>query len=345
MDMTSPEIAALRGPFSQVIGSLLGFSPYDLMQTAAGLPAGGSKKVPFSGGPVLGSGGGFTSGSGDKNSTGGMYDPSMFGGMGGTSPFVSSPNYFNSMDGSQSTGIPGSGFGPMPGSGSAQVGTGFDHLGNNVLGGMPQWMGPFTAGMAPGEAGMLQQLWQNQTGNRPQLLEDTLAGKFLPGQEGANPFLEAAITAAQRPTMQNLEETLSRTLPGRFNMAGQTTVPQGSSAFDRHAATAARDAQQTMADIGTQMSFGVHEGERGRQMEAIKLSQGEVDTMIKNLQAQALPRLIEDLGIERGMAEFQGRISNLLNVLGVMTGAPMMNLGQQSQSQSSQFSFGLPSFG
>lgn len=207
---------------------------------------------------------------------------------------------------------------------------------------------PRSAEITENELALLERL-MGEGDTRRGLLEQTLAGGFLPGTEGGNPFLEAAIIAAQRPTLQGLEETLSRTLPGRFTQAGQFVQPQGSSAFDRAAAIASRGAADALSDIATQMSFGVHEAERGRQQEAIGLSQREVETTIQNLQAQALPRLIEELGIERGMAEFQTRIQALLGVLQTLAGVTAPAIGQQGQSSSrgsgSTFSFGLPNLG
>lgn len=203
-------------------------------------------------------------------------------------------------------------------------------------GGGPEFQGPLVADLTPNEAAVLQQLMQSGMG-RQGLIEDTIAGRFLPGQEGANPFLQAAIEAAQRPTLQGLEEVLSRTLPGRFTQAGQFIQPQGSSAFDRAAAIASRGAADALADIATNMSFGAFESERNRQQQAIQLGQQEVDTMIKNLQAQGLPRLIEDLGIERGLQEFQRRSETLIKALAIAAGAPIATQGNvQTATASSQ---------
>ena len=204
-------------------------------------------------------------------------------------------------------------------------------------GGGPSYEGPLVAPITDAERAMLLQLQQSGMG-RQGLIEDTIAGRFLPGQEGANPYLDAAIRAAQRPTLEGLEETLSRTLPGRFTQAGQFVQPQGSSAFDRAAAIATRGAADALADIATNISFGAYESERGRQQQAIQLGQMEVDTMIKNLQAQALPRLIEDLGIERGLQEFQRKSEALIKALAIAAGVPIAQQGTivQGTSQSSR---------
>lgn len=205
-------------------------------------------------------------------------------------------------------------------------------------GGTPQYTGPLNADMTQTEGDILSQL-MGQTGtgtNRNSYLQQVLSGNFLPGQDGSNPFLQAAIEAAQRPTLQGLEETLSRTLPGRFTLAGQQVQPQSSSAFDRAAAIATRGTADALADIATNMSYGAYESERGRQQEAVQLDQAEVDTTIKNLQAQALPRLIEELGIERGLALFQQNTQSILQILQTLAGvtAPTVANQQQSTSQS-----------
>lgn len=169
---------------------------------------------------------------------------------------------------------------------------------------------------------------------RADLLQKTLSGYFLPGQEGSNPFLQATIEAAQRPTLQGLEETLSRALPGRFTQAGHFTNPQGSSAFDRAAAIATRGASQTLGDIATNIASGAYTSERGNQNEALKLQSQDVQTTINALQAQALPRLIQQYGIDQGMEQFKTRIQAVLQALQTASGT-LVNVGQSGKSTSS----------
>lgn len=201
-------------------------------------------------------------------------------------------------------------------------------------GGTPDYSGPLTTNMGANEGTVLGHL-MNQTGpgtSRNALLEKTIAGGFLPGSEGANPFLDAAIRAAQRPTMEGLTETLTRDLPGRFTAAGQFTQPQGTSAFDRAAAIATRGAANAMSDIATNMSFGAYESERGRQQEAVPLSRAEVEASVTNLQAQALPRLIQELGIDRGLQLFQLKTQSLLDILKTIAGVSSPTIANQQQS-------------
>lgn len=189
-------------------------------------------------------------------------------------------------------------------------------------GGTPAYQGPFVAQQTDAEKAAL-----NAAANtaydpaRKDLLSNTLQGKFLPGQQGANPFLDQAISAAQNPTMRNLTETLDRALPGRFTSAGQFIDKKGSSPFDRAAAMASTGAADAMSKIATDMSFAGYEAERGRQQQAATIQQQDVDTLIKNAQAQGLPRLIEDVGIERALQEFQSRSTALLQILQAATQA------------------------
>jgi len=166
-------------------------------------------------------------------------------------------------------------------------------------------------------------------------LTQALSGNFLPGQPGANPFLNASIDAASRPILQGLQDLLTRELPGRFTQAGQFTNPRGSSPFDFAAARATGDAAHALGDIGTKLAFQTQEAERGRQQEAVSLSQQQVQTMLTNLQAQALPRLIADLGLERGQEVFKTRLQALLQALGVVTNAPLQTVATSSKSSQS----------
>lgn len=216
--------------------------------------------------------------------------------------------------------------------------------GTDTYANIPTYSGPTAGTITPNEQATLNQLQDltgpNAQGGVDQVAKDyytqSVQGKYL--ENGTNPFLQSAIEAAQRPTQQALEETLSRTLPGRFTQAGQFVQPQGSSAFDRAAALATRDAGQTLADIATNMSFASYDAERNRQQDSAgaltTVSQQEVDNTLKNLQAQALPRLIQEYGIERGMQEYQTRVSafvDLLKVVGATSSPTIANSSTSNQ--------------
>lgn len=251
----------------------------------------------------------------------------LFGGSSSkTTPKDMTPQAFKNLQGPLA-GVLGKFIGAKPGGGNA------------LLSGVPQYQGPTSAPIGANEQALLGQLMNGpqaqNAGSADALIGKTLSGGFLPGQAGANPFLDASIRAAQRPTLEGLTETLTRALPGRFTQAGQFIQPQGSSAFDRAGAIASRGAANAMGDIATNMSSGAYEAERGRQQQAVQLSQAQVQSTIQNLQAQALPRLIQEFGIQQGMAQFQNRVNSLLQALGISTGvaAPVVaNSGSSSSS-------------
>lgn len=172
-------------------------------------------------------------------------------------------------------------------------------------------------------------------------IKQVLGGNFLPGQPGANPFFDAAVRAAQRPTLEGLQETLGRTLPGRFTLGGQQIQSNagdqgGSSAFDRAAAIATRSAANAVGDIATNMGNTQYGAERQQQTAAAGLDQAQVDQTIKGLQAAALPRLIQQNGLDKGLALFQTQTQNLLEFLKTIGTVQAPTLGANAVSSSTQ---------
>lgn len=174
-------------------------------------------------------------------------------------------------------------------------------------------------------------------------IKRVLGGEFLPGQPGANPFFDAAVRAAQRPTLEGLTETLTRALPGRFTANGQLIQSNeggqgGSSAFDRAAAIATRGAANAVGDIATKMGNEQYTNERQNQNVAAGLDQAQVDTTVKALQASALPRLIQQNGIEQGLALFQQQTKNLLDLLKTIGAVQAPVIANQTISNTKQTS-------
>lgn len=191
------------------------------------------------------------------------------------------------------------------------------------------------------EQQLLDQITKSTGGGAPNdaYLKSAVGGNFLPGQPGANPFFDAAVKAAQRPTFEGLQETLSRTLPGRFTQGGQmiqsnTGDQGGSSAFDRAAAIATRGVANAVGDIATNMGNTQYSNERQLQQGAVGLDQGRVDETIKGLQSVALPRLIQQNGLDKGLALFQQQTSNLLDFLKTIGTVQAPALGTNSISSS-----------
>lgn len=230
----------------------------------------------------------------------------------------------------------------------------------------PDLSGVTAAGADPTAAGQTaNQLGQTAAGGMgaftDALRSGTATGAF--GGTADNPFLQSYVQSAQRQTQQALEESLGRTLPGRFAMAGHQTQPGGSSAFDRAAAIATRGAADSLGDIATNINYQAYEAAAGREADAVnselqrrgqtansamdravtagqtqsQIQTQEVDNLVKNLQAQALPRMIEDLGIERGMEAFNQRVNALLSTLGIGAGVTRPVISSESKSSSKGF--------
>lgn len=384
VDMTPAAFKGLQGPYASVIGQLLGFQIND--------PSGQGPISPTFTYPA----GQFPMQSGSGGTASQQTSAGQRVRLSGASPNSAGDGGWVNRGPAQATsGSSGPGFTlTNPGIGSGNP--------NDILGGIPSYQGPLTADLGANEQALLDQLMgasgAGGSSSSGQALDpatvaflqsvmgpgyipgSTDLGQFAQGYEGAhataaydpnseNPFLQAAIEAAQRPTMQALTETLSRTLPGRFTQGGQFTQPQGSSAFDRAAAIATRGAGDTMGDIATKLSYQTtsdqlarnfqaqqaargaedtalqgqlardqesKEGAAGRQIQAAgiapQVSQAQVQNLTANLQAQALPRLIQEYGIERGMDEFNNRMNSLLSVIGIAGGVTQPTVSSKSES-------------
>lgn len=174
-------------------------------------------------------------------------------------------------------------------------------------------------------------------------IKNVLGGNYMPGSPGGNPFLAAAITAAQRPTLDNLTQTLTRDLPGRFTANGQLIQPNtgangGSSAFDRASALAFQSAANTSTDIAAKIGSDAYGTGVAQQENAAGLAPGldsaQVDNTIKSLQASALPRLIQQNGLDQGLQLFQQQTANLLDFLKTIGTVQAPTLGTNSASTS-----------
>lgn len=201
-------------------------------------------------------------------------------------------------------------------------------------GGLPEATGPFTVQPTDAEKFFLNRI--ADIGGGPNefqqqgrdLLSKTIQGDFLQN----NPFLEGAINAATRPVIDRFNEV---TLPGvisQFKNAGQTIRNDpnrvGSSAFLNQVRLADKDLINAVGDISSNLSFQNFNQERSRQAQAglaaEEITSRELDNAVKSLQSLQLPRLIEQLGVDRGLEEFRRRTESLLQLLqlggGIATG-------------------------
>ncbi len=164
------------------------------------------------------------------------------------------------------------------------------------------------------------------------LLAQTLRGDFT--TPGTNPALADVI----RFTTQNINEQFNRQdLESRslFARAGQR-LPE-SSPFAQAQAQSNVGRLDAIGEQTANILFGNFEAERGRQVQAVEQSRANaqftLQRSLQSLEANALPRLIDDLGIERGLQEFQGRLAALTQALGIGAGLASPTIAQDSQGK------------
>lgn len=198
--------------------------------------------------------------------------------------------------------------------------------------------GPTTAGITGTETDLVNQLGVLAGQPSPaqtagtDLLMQTLSGQFL--DPSSNPFLQSTIQAAQRPLIEQFQDITLPRLTSQFTAAGQQVQPQGSSAFDRAAAIASRGLFNSLSDIATNIGAQNFQAERGRQQEGIetgsRLVGQDIQNTIQALQGVALPRLIEQFGMDKGLEVFNQRIQTLLQAIQTAQGLPLFATGQVS---------------
>lgn len=150
-----------------------------------------------------------------------------------------------------------------------------------------------------------------------ELLGSTIEGNFL--SPNSNPFLADTIAAAQRPLLEAFSDVTLPQLRRGFTAAGQNIAPFGSSPFDQAAALSQRGLFNSLADIATNIAGANYQAERSRQQEAVNQSNAldvsDLQSQISKLQASALPRLVQQYGLDQGLAEFNARVQRLLEAL------------------------------
>jgi len=160
-------------------------------------------------------------------------------------------------------------------------------------------------------------------------ISQTLRGDYLSPE--SNPFLQKTIEAAQRPiTQQFRDQNLER--QALFSRAGQS-LPE-SSPFARAQAIGNEGYANALGDVSANIAGENYRLERDRQQNAVnqasQVDQARFTRALGNLEAQALPRMIADMGIERGMQEYNDRIAMLMNILGMGAQVSSPTLGTES---------------
>ncbi len=200
--------------------------------------------------------------------------------------------------------------------------------------------GPF-ANLSAGETASLGELGQFR-GVDLNPLASSAQNRFLSPEfldVGRDPGIQRAIEAATRPVFEGLSRA-GRDASSAFAQAGQS--PGQSSPFAREAGRLQSDALRAAGDI----SSGIVGGElaRRQQLQSGAIGQAFTDRanqqafqlqrQLETLQAQGLPRLVQELGIDRGIAEFNRQQAELLQGLELAVQASSPTVGTESKESS-----------
>lgn len=149
----------------------------------------------------------------------------------------------------------------------------------------------------------------------------------LQGQQ--NPFLTGAIDAAIAPILRNaqLQELRDRAL---FTGSGQKI--QGSTAFTDDRTRSLAETERNVGDVASQIAFSAFQQERQNQLQAVSLANARFAEQREGIATLALPRLIEQLGIDRGNAELQRRFTVIEQALTQLASLTTPTLGTISSA-------------
>lgn len=215
------------------------------------------------------------------------------------------------------------------------------YLGTGQGGGLtpPSVQGPLAAPVSGQTTGLIDQMVNAAGGGGPleTAMINQLMGTITGNAANTNPFLNDMIAAAQNPIRRAFEQDVVPQLLSRFTGSGQQVQGEGSSAFANAAGRAGTDYLQVLKDAGVQLSGASFEAERQRQMQATEQAAGigrdQMQRFQTALEASLLPQLVADLGIERGMTEYNARLNALLQAMQIAGGLTQATPAQQSVSK------------
>lgn len=213
-------------------------------------------------------------------------------------------------------------------------------------GGVPAFEGPMFAPITGTEQNLVDQIGQ-MAGQRSELtdaarqqMQQTISGANLSPE--SNPFLAQTIDAASRPIIENFEQDTLPGLRSLFTRSGQQVQNLGSSPFAEALARERVGVANALGDVGTEIAGQNFQAERSRQQQATQAApqfdRAELDRVVQGLQSVALPRMIEQLGIDRGLEEFRRRQQSLLQAI---QAAGSLGSPQTVQTPGTQGSTGL----
>lgn len=202
-----------------------------------------------------------------------------------------------------------------------------------------EFEGPFAAPVSGQEqafvdrlaGGELDQLTEGQRAAAQHRLGTIQGDRLTPGEQ-FEPFARAIREQFQEGTLESV---------GKFTAAGQTV--QNSSPFARSEAIRSRGLSDALARVGADIfktERGFQEqaaaGEEAQTAARAQAQAARAEALTSRLSAVALPRLVADLGLERGQDEFARRMEVLLNILGLSVQATQVVPAPFSKSSSAE---------
>lgn len=221
----------------------------------------------------------------------------------------------------------------------------------------------FSAPMSANEGSILNTIFgfNNPTGGvnpaATSYLNTVLSPQYL-SSIMTNPGVTSAISSATAPMVSAFQNTTMPQLEGNFVANGQVlngpaqtngttgTNPgsgQGSSAFDKASAIAETGLQQAIGQTAggiVNQALNTAMGQQAQgETQAQTLSSTEINNLVTSLQAEALPRLIQQYGMDEGLQQFNNRVQVMLEALGIgsqISGPDTAQSGQSTQQFASE---------
>lgn len=204
---------------------------------------------------------------------------------------------------------------------------------------------PFVAPVTQPQQDTLANIAKAEAGNfaafNPVLgqASDVLKNEMSPGFAAGlatSPETEAAINAAIQPTRAFFNANTAPGVVGSFAQAGQRQG--GSSAFDMAFGNSL--AQEQATEAATAGGIANQAYQTGLNISAnapaqySSLNSNEINTLIQQLQAQALPQLTKQLGINNALSVFQQSVASIMQSLGLQVQGEQPQIGYASESAS-----------
>lgn len=155
-----------------------------------------------------------------------------------------------------------------------------------------------------------------------------------------SPQTQGAIQGAINPLETSFKNTTIPGLQSKFVAAGQNpNAPTGSSAFDR----AANEAQSNLLAQEGAISSGITNSayqtglqqQSGAVNQAASVGTQEINNVLSDMQAQALPRLVQQYGINAGLQLYQSQVQSMLQSLGLSGQVSQPAIAYQSSGNGS----------